>query len=74
MHLPQNLLILIGPKAMTLSKMTEVADEKSSDDEMKLMNEGIERLKQENKILRAEIRAKDEEKREVLSSLCPLAF
>lgn len=46
--------------------MIKVADEESSNDEMKLMNEEIERLKEENDILRAEIRAKDEEKRKVI--------
>ncbi|XP_038981063.1 protein NETWORKED 3A-like isoform X2 [Phoenix dactylifera] len=52
------------------SKMTEVADEDSSSDEGKLlMHEEIERLTEENKMLKAEIKVKDEEKREVIRQL-----
>ncbi|XP_010904751.1 protein NETWORKED 3C [Elaeis guineensis] len=51
------------------SKTTEVADEDSSNDEVKLMHDEIERLKGENEMLKVELKAKDEEKREVIRQL-----
>ncbi|XP_008803080.2 protein NETWORKED 3C [Phoenix dactylifera] len=51
------------------SKLREVPDKKSDYDVVKQMSEELERLKQENATLKAELAEKDEEKREVIRQL-----
>lgn len=60
-----------SPLGMYSSKESELCEANEGvDDEEKAINKEIERLKMENKMLKDEAEARDEEKREVIRQLC----